>query len=283
MLLPDGRAYVTGGDMNGPGSPRALGSDVWDPAHKSYVGRANNMGQNEPYLPLNDPLFFASEVSFWLPISSGVLTICLSHLWCSGPMFRTWSVNQLKRCVAIYAPDCRVVAACPPPPCGQRTHARLVHQIAFQTMAGTCRHASLCQRIPASLWPVALMRCAVLCRWEDTIQACGPCTAVACCLRSQRLCRSSTQQLELHWPQRHLCPATTIGNTHSQELRCAPIKTLPCTLPAVLALCAGTARCCSTLQAVAHDHQQRTGASLAWLAPNGTLSLLTHWYRCATQ
>jgi hypothetical protein len=62
MLLPDGRCYVTGGDMNGPGSQRALGADVWDPAHKSYVGRANNMGQNEPYLPINDPLFFASEV-----------------------------------------------------------------------------------------------------------------------------------------------------------------------------------------------------------------------------
>lgn len=67
MLLPDGRCYVTGGDMNGPGSPRALGSDIWDPAHKTYVGRANNMGQNTPYLPLNDPLFFASEVGGYYP------------------------------------------------------------------------------------------------------------------------------------------------------------------------------------------------------------------------
>jgi hypothetical protein len=67
MLLPDGRAYVTGGDMNGPGSQRALGADIWDPAHKAYVGRANNMGQNEPYLPINDPLFFASEVGGYYP------------------------------------------------------------------------------------------------------------------------------------------------------------------------------------------------------------------------
>lgn len=67
MVLPDGRAYVTGGDQNGPGSPRALGSDIWDPAHKTYVGRANNMGQNTPYLPLNDPLFFASEVGGYYP------------------------------------------------------------------------------------------------------------------------------------------------------------------------------------------------------------------------
>lgn len=67
VMLPDGRAYVTGGDMNGPGSPRALGADLWDPAHKTWVGRANNMGLNEPYLPLNDPLFFASEVGGYYP------------------------------------------------------------------------------------------------------------------------------------------------------------------------------------------------------------------------
>lgn len=39
LTLPDGRVYVTGGDEDGPGYPRALGADIWDPAHKSYVGR----------------------------------------------------------------------------------------------------------------------------------------------------------------------------------------------------------------------------------------------------
>lgn len=49
------------------GSPRALGSEVWDPAHKSYVGRATTMGLNQPYLPINDPLFFASNVGGYYP------------------------------------------------------------------------------------------------------------------------------------------------------------------------------------------------------------------------
>ncbi|KAF6258550.1 hypothetical protein COO60DRAFT_1701302 [Scenedesmus sp. NREL 46B-D3] len=66
VLMPDGRSYVTGGDL-GPGTPRALGADVWDPATKTYVGRYNSMGQNAPFLPVNPALFAASNVGGYYP------------------------------------------------------------------------------------------------------------------------------------------------------------------------------------------------------------------------
>ncbi|WIA21235.1 hypothetical protein OEZ85_000476 [Tetradesmus obliquus] len=66
VLMPDGTSYVTGGDL-GPGSPRALGADIWDPATETYVGRYNNMGQNAPFLPLNQPLFDASTSGGYYP------------------------------------------------------------------------------------------------------------------------------------------------------------------------------------------------------------------------
>lgn len=44
------------------------GSDVWDPATKTYVGRADSMGMwNTSYLPLNDALFKASNVGGYYP------------------------------------------------------------------------------------------------------------------------------------------------------------------------------------------------------------------------
>jgi hypothetical protein len=43
------------------------GSDIWDPATKTYVGRYNNMGLNEPFLPINQPLFDASDFGGYYP------------------------------------------------------------------------------------------------------------------------------------------------------------------------------------------------------------------------
>ena len=43
------------------------GADVWDPATKTWVGRYNNMGQNAPYLPLNQPLIDASTNGGYYP------------------------------------------------------------------------------------------------------------------------------------------------------------------------------------------------------------------------
>jgi hypothetical protein len=45
----------------------AAGADIWDPATKTYVGRFNNMGQNEPFLPINQALFSASNVGGYYP------------------------------------------------------------------------------------------------------------------------------------------------------------------------------------------------------------------------
>jgi hypothetical protein len=43
------------------------GADIWDPATETYVGRYNSMGQNTPFLPINQPLFDASTSGGYYP------------------------------------------------------------------------------------------------------------------------------------------------------------------------------------------------------------------------
>jgi hypothetical protein len=65
-------------------APLSAGSDIWDPATKTYVGRYNNMGENAPFLPINQPLFDASDFGGYYPGDQQMaLAACLMMLHCT--------------------------------------------------------------------------------------------------------------------------------------------------------------------------------------------------------